>query len=192
MKSIQKKITACFLILVAVAALLCGGVGIFSVYTSNQSLLEEELKSLATLAADRVSYELTSYQDVAASLGMVPQLSDDTVTTAQKQELVNRWAESYDMERGNLLDKNGKSLFDGNDYSDREYFQSAIEGNISISTPTISKITGELSIMVAAPVWKGGVPNSEVTGVVYFVPHETFLCDIMSSIHTSEHSGRCV
>ena len=189
MKSIQKKITACFLILVTVAALLCGSVGIFSVYTSNQSRLEEELKSLASLAADRVSYELTSYQGAAASLGMVPQLSDDTVTTAQKQELVNRWAESYNMERGNLLDKNGKSLFDGNDYSDREYFQSAIEGNIFISTPTISKTTGELSIMVAAPVWKGGVPNSEVTGVVYFVPPEEFLCDIMSSIHTSEHSG---
>ncbi len=65
------------------------------------------------------------------------------------------------MVRGNLLDTTGNSLFDGNNYSDREYFQKAIEGNISISTPTISKITGELSIMVAAPVWKDGVPNTE-------------------------------
>lgn len=189
MKSIQKKITAILLILVAVAALLCGGVGIFSVYTSNQSMIEQELGALATLAADRVSYELSYYENIASSLGMVPQMSDATVPTAEKQELVNRWVESSGMKRGNLLDKTGKSLFDGNDYSDREYFQTAIQGTTSISTPTISKITGELSIMVAAPVWKDGVPNSEVVGVVYFVPPETFLSDIMSSIHTSEHSG---
>ncbi len=41
------------------------------------------------MAADRVSYELTSYQNVVAALGMVPQLSDDTVITAEKQQLVD-------------------------------------------------------------------------------------------------------
>lgn len=55
--------------------------------------------------------------------------------------------------------------------------------------PTLSKVTGELSIMVAAPVWLNGIEGGTVAGVVYFVPHETFLNDIMESIHISENSG---
>ena len=189
MKSIQKQITACFLALVLVASLLCGGVGILTNYISANSLLEQTLTTTASLAADRVSYELTSYKNVVEALGMMPQLSDNTITTAEKETIVDSWVASYDMARGNLLNSSGISLFDGNDYSDREYFQKAVQGEPWFSTPTISKITGELSIMVAAPVWRDGVANSQVVGVVYFVPNETFLNDIMSTIHTSEHSG---
>lgn len=189
MKSIQKEITFSFLALVLVAALLCGGVGIVTNFVSANSLLEQELAATASLAADRVSYELTSYKNVVEALGMMPQLSDSTVTTAEKQEFVDNWVSTYDMVRGNLLNNSGVSLFDGNDYSDREYIQKALQGEVWISTPTISKITGELSIMVAAPVWRNGVAGSQVAGVVYFVPPETFLNDIMNTIHTSEHSG---
>lgn len=189
MKSIQKEITLSFLALVLVAALLCGGVGIITNFISANNLLEQELNTTASLAADRVAYELTSYKNVVEALGMMPQLSDSTVSTAEKEELVNTWVSNYDMARGNLLTTSGISLFDGNNYSDREYFQKAIQGEAWISTPTISKITGELSIMVAAPVWKDGIAGSQVAGVVYFVPHETFLNDIMVTIHTSENSG---
>ena len=189
MKSIQKEITFNFLALVLVAALLCGGVGIVTNFISANSLLEQELNATASLAADRVSYELTSYKNVVEALGMMPQLSDSTVTTAEKKEIVDAWVSNYDMARGNLLNTSGISLFDGNDYSDREYVQKALQGEAWISTPTISKITGELSIMVAAPVWRDGIANSQVVGVVYFVPHEKFLNDIMATIQTSKHGG---
>ena len=82
----------------------------------------------------------------------------------------------------------GISIFDGNDYSDREYVRQAMQGNIFVSEPLISKITGEFSIMVAAPIWQDGIPNSKVAGVVYFVPPETFLNDIVSSIQVSANS----
>ena len=189
MKSIQKTIIASSLGLVLAAAILCGGVGILTNFISTKSLLERELETTAAVTAQRVSYELTSYKNVVEALGMMPQLSDSQVTTAEKQEIVDRWATEYGMVRGNLLNTAGTSLFDGNNYSDREYFQKAMEGETWISTPTISKITGELSIMVAAPVWQDGVIGSRIVGVVYFVPPETFLNDIMSTIHTSEHSG---
>ncbi|MGI5962466.1 MAG: methyl-accepting chemotaxis protein [Lawsonibacter sp.] len=189
MKSIQQRIMISTLALACAAALLCGGIGIITNYTNTHALLEDDLKTTATLAAERVSYELTSYQNVVQALGMVPELSDSTISAEEKQAIIDRWVSQYDMERGNLLDRSGNSLFDGNNYSDREYFQQAIQGNLWISTPTISKITGELSIMVAAPVWQNGIPNSQVSGVVYFVPHETFLNDIMSTIHITEHSN---
>lgn len=189
MKTIKQKILAGFLILVGASVILCGGTGILTNFTSAQSMLEQTLTSTAGVAAERVSYELTMYRNMAQDLGMMPSLSDDTVSAAEKEEIVNSWAEKYGMERGNLLDLSGDSLFDGHNYADREYFQQAVQGNSWISTPTISRITGELSIMVAAPVWENGRDGGTIAGVVYFVPKETFLNDIMTSIKVSANSG---
>ena len=63
-----------------------------------------------------------------------------------------------------------------------------MQGNVYVSEPLISKITGELSIMVAAPLYSGGSQSGQITGVVYFVPQETFLNDIVSSIKVAESS----
>ena len=94
----------------------------------------------------------------------------------------------HDIQRGNIVGPDGISIFDGNDYSDREYVKQAMQGNVYVSEPLISKITGELSIMVAAPIYKDGIQGADIIGVVYFVPHETFLNDIVSSIRVSEHN----
>ena len=91
-------------------------------------MLEQSLESTASLAATRVSYELLSYQNAVRGLGMVPELSDGAVPVTEKERIVDHWAQSYGMERGNLLDLSGRSLFDGNSYSDRAYFQQAVQG----------------------------------------------------------------
>ncbi len=189
MKSIRQKLLICFLALAGIAALVCGGVGIFASYSSSQSILKQTMAAAADETAQRVTYQLRSYENAVEALGMVPNLSDPTVSVADKQSLLNSWVSHYGMARGNVLSTNGVSLFDGNNYSDREYFQEAIQGNTWISTPTISKITGELSIMVAAPLWQNGIQGSQIVGVVYFVPEETFLNDIMSAIKVSENGG---
>ncbi|MCM1148737.1 MAG: methyl-accepting chemotaxis protein [Butyricicoccus sp.] len=49
------------------------------------------------------------------------------------------------------------------------------------------KVTGELSIMFAAPLYEGGSQDGKIVGVVYFVPPETFLNDIVSSIKLGEN-----
>ena len=189
MKSIRQQLLIWFLALAGIAAILCGGIGIYMSYSSSQATLTSSMKSLAVETADRVSYELQSYRNGVEALGMMPDLSDPLVPTAEKEAILNQWVDHYGMMRGNLLNTAGISLFDGNDYSDRDYFQAAIKGESYVSVPTVSKITGELSIMVAAPLWQGGVPNSQVVGVVYFVPKETFLNDIMATIKVSENSG---
>lgn len=189
MVSIRQKILICFLALAGTAALVCGGVGIAMSYSSSQAILQQSMTALAEETSERVSYQLQSYKNAVEALGMVPALSDPTVTIEEKQTLLNQWVEHYGMMRGNVLSTSGLSLFDGNNYSDREYFQQAIQGNTWISTPTISKITGELSIMVAAPLWQDGRSGGQIAGVVYFVPKETFLNDIMANIQISQNSG---
>lgn len=189
MKSIRQQLLVWFLVLAGAAALLCGGIGIYMSYSSSQATLSRSMESLAVETADRVSYELQAYRNAVEALGMVPALSDPAVSVAEKDAILNQWVEHYGMVRGNVLNASGISLFDGNDYSGRDYFQAAITGESYVSVPTISKITNELAIMVAAPLWQGGVPDSQIVGVVYFVPKETFLNDIMATIHVSENSS---
>ena len=126
MRSIKQKLLVRILAMTAAAALICGGVGIAANYISSHSMLEQSLESTASLAATRVSYELLSYQNAVRGLGMVPELSDGAVPVTEKERIVDHWAQSYGMERGNLLDLSGRSLFDGNSYSDRAYFQQAV------------------------------------------------------------------
>ena len=146
------------------------------------------MSETAVLAAERIEQELTAYKNVAMDTGCVPQLLDETVPLEEKRSIIDERVSMHDLQRGNIVGPDGISIFDGNDYSDREYVKQAMQGNVYVSEPLISKVTGELSIMVAAPIYKDGKQGAEIEGVVYFVPHKTFLNDIVSSILISEHS----
>lgn len=188
MKSIKNKI-----LLLTISTVVCGMLilGISSIlmnfYTSS-SILKSDVKVTAEITASRIEQELKSYINAIQATGAVSRLSDSTYSQQAKKDLINQYANSYGMTRGNLLDANGISLFDGNDYSDREYFKLAMQGECNVSTPVRSQVTGELSIVVAGPLWLGGEPNTQVIGVVYFIPDENFLNDIVSSIHVTENS----
>lgn len=188
MKSIRTKITLC-LILTILAALTASGISsIIPNYNSTVSTVDHMMSETAVLAAERVEQELTAYKNAVMDVGCIPQLSDPNVSLDEKQSIINERVAMHNFQRGNIIGIDGISIFDGKDYSDREYVRQAMQGNIYVSEPLISKITGELSIMVAAPLYADGVYGSSIAGVIYFVPHETFLNDIVSSIQVSENS----
>ena len=188
MKSIRKKITVCLMITVLTALFLVGAVSISLNYNSTIATVDQMMCESANLAAERVEQELMAYKNVAADTGCIPQLSSKTVGVEDKRSIIDERVTMHNFQRGNVVGEDGLSIFDGKDYSDREYVRQAMQGNVYVSEPLISKITGELSIMVAAPLYYGGIHGVMVGGVVYFVPPETFLNDIVSSIKVSEHS----
>jgi len=188
MKSIRTKITLCLMVTVLATQLVVGASSITLNYNSTISTVDQMMSETAVLAAERIEQELTAYKNVAMDTGCVPQLLDETVPLEEKRSIIDERVNMHDLQRGNIVGPDGISIFDGNDYSDREYVKQAMQGNVYVSEPLISKVTGELSIMVAAPIYKDGKQGAEIEGVVYFVPHETFLNDIVSSILVSEHS----
>lgn len=115
-------------------------------------------------------------------------MSDPEVAVEEKKAIIDGRVSMHGFQRGNIIGLDGISIFDGKDYSDREYVRQAMQGNVYVSEPLISKITGELSIMVAAPLYSEGNYGKSIAGVVYFVPHETFLNDIVSAIQIGENS----
>lgn len=188
MKSIRTKITVCLILTVLAGLVASGSSSITLNYKSAMSTVEQMMSETAVLAAGRVQQELAAYKNAVMEVGCIPQLSDPDVPLDEKQMLIHERVSMHDFQRGNIIGLDGMSIFDGKDYSDREYVQQAMQGNVFVSEPLISKITGELSIMVAAPLYADGVYGSDIVGVVYFVPHETFLNDIVSAIQVGENS----
>lgn len=189
MKTLKGRIARIVIIVGAVAVIIVGGVAIFLSYINTNKMLEQTMSETAILAAERVSQELGTYENIAIEVGSIARLSNPDVSIDDKRSIIDQRVDSHGFLRGNILDENGISIFDGKDYSDREYFKEAIKGQAHISEPLLSKVTGELTIVVAAPLWKGGLPGTTIVGVVYFVPKETFLNDIMSMIKVSANSS---
>ena len=188
MKSIRKKITVCLMLTILTSLLAAGLSGIIPSYKSTLSTVEHMMSSTAVLAAERVEQELNAYKNAAMDAGCIPQLSDPDVPLEEKQALIEERCSMHQFQRGNIIGADGISILDGKDYSDREYVQQAMRGNVYVSEPLVSKITGDLSIMVAAPLYANGNHGSNIIGVIYFVPQETFLNDIVSSIKISDSS----
>ena len=188
MNSIRKKITICLITTVFIALLAVGLSSMALNYRSTLTTVEQMMGETAVLASERIEQELGAYRNVAMDTGCIPQLADEDVPVEEKRAIIDERVRMHGFQRGNIIGSDGISIFDGNDYSDREYVQQAMKGNVYVSEPLISKVTGELSIMVAAPLYAGGKQGSAIIGVVYFVPQETFLNDIVSSIRISETS----
>ena len=188
MKSIRTKITLSLILTVLVGLVASGIASIIPNYNSTMSTVEQMMRETAVLAAGRVEQELAAYKNVVMDAGHDQQLADPDVPLEVKQAVIDKRAAMHDFQRGNIIGTNGISIFDGKDYSDREYVKQAMQGNIYVSEPLISKITGQLSIMVAAPLYAEETYGSSIVGVIYFVPKETFLNDIVSAIQIGENS----
>ncbi len=188
MKSIRTKINLCLILTVLIGLVASGVSSIMLNYNNTMSTVEQMMSQTAVLAAGRAQQELQAYKNVVMEVGCIPQLSNPKVSVKEKQQIIDERVSMHDFQRGNIIGADGISIFDGKDYSDREYVRQAMKGNVFVSEPLISKVTGELSIMVAAPLYSEGNYGKSIVGVVYFVPHETFLNDIVTAIQIGENS----
>lgn len=175
--------------LLIISLVIVGGVSCYLNFSSTAASAQQSSEQMAMLAAQRVIHEMQTYEKIAYESGSIARLADAERAVEDKKEIIDQRVATHGLRRGNIINKNGKSIFDGNDYSEREYFKVAMTGVACTSTPLVSKITGELSIIVAAPLWENGIPNTKVVGVVYYAPPETFLNDIVASIKISENAS---
>ena len=158
-------------------------------FKSTYDAARNALNELTAATSERIHYQLESYINIAESAGANPYYSDPDISAEEKQERLTNYAVSHGFERGNIIGSDGLSVFNGQDFSERDYFKSAMRGEVYVSDPLLSKITNEYAIIVAAPLWENGVYDSNVVGCIYFAPPANFLTDIMQSIVTSENNG---
>ncbi|MCM1157110.1 MAG: methyl-accepting chemotaxis protein [Bacteroidales bacterium] len=186
--NIKEKLLQVILRILIISLISLGIISCYLNYSSTYKLMKNTLKDSVQIVADKAEWELTSYTNIVTEIGCDPRLSDASLSVEDKQEIINQKAEYYNLERGNILGLDGLSIFDGKDYNERTYFQAALRGEAWISEPLVSKITGDLTIIVAAPLWKDGVAGSEVAGCVYIVPDPAFLNNVVNDISVSKKS----
>lgn len=188
--TVKGKILQSVVTIVTVSLLVLGIASIYLNYSSTNSTVQQNMKELSELASERVEWEIQAYVNIVMDLGSTARLASTEYSVEEREAYLNQRVKDFGLQRGNLLDENGISLLNGTDYSERDYYQNAIAGKTFVSEPLISKITGELSIIIAAPLWENGDSGTNnVVGVVYVVPNESFLNDIVASIEISENSG---
>jgi len=189
MKTIKGRIAKLVIIFGLVSILIVGGVSVLLNYQSTSKMLQQTMTETANLGAERVNQELDKYKVIAMEVGSIARLSNASTALADKESIIEQRIATHGFTAGHILDANGKCIFDGEDFSSYEVYNEAMKGNSSISEPVIKKSTGEITIIVAAPLWAGGLPGTKVVGAIVFIPNENFLNNIMSEISVSEGSS---
>ena len=190
MKRIRTRIMISMCALVVASLLI---VSIVSVYLNMQTAngtLEQTMVKTAEIASKQFSNHLRVYKIIVEDAASDERIINSSASLNEKQAVLDEVANRYhDFTRGNILGTDGTSIFTGDNFSEREYFQKAMQGQIWVSDPVVSKVTGAITIIIAAPIWQDGIYGSAVTGVLYLIPIETFLNDAVSEIKISPGAG---
>lgn len=187
MKTVKMKIIVWMSAISAALLLVLGVLTCVLTYTGTTKTVYTDMEALVSLASERVQYECDAFVNVAEIAGMNPTLSDEQYPIEDRLALLDSIAKAHGATRSTIIDANGINVQTGADMNDREYFQSAMRGESTISEPLVSRVTGEMNVIIAAPLWENGAVNTKVVGCVYVVPDPEFLNNIMRSIQISPH-----
>lgn len=181
-RGVEKKISVSLLVSICIVSLVLGAMGLVISYISTMSALNTNLNQTSTVAADRVTAELKEYIAIAYETGSIARLADPERAIEDKQAIVNQRISDHNFTSGTIINSEGWDTFANMDLSDREYYKQAMQGNTYVSTPTISRLTGNMAMMVTAPLWEGGIPHTQPIGAIVFTPQSDFLDNIVAGI----------
>ena len=186
MKSIGRKIFFSLIVTVAASLLLLGLTSGLTTFSATTSLAEHAMTAATKVASERAEWEMTAYVNVVSQLGVMSSLSDPSVSETEKRYILDESESMFGFQNVMIINADG-SCADGNNYLDREYFKNAMNGKTTITEPTVSRTTGELIMIFAAPLWQDGELNTTPVGCVFAVPDPEFLNDIMRGINISDN-----
>lgn len=183
MKSIKAKILVAMIGVGLLSSLIIGIVGAVLNFSSAQSILHKSMAETAKLAASRVQTEIDRYKSIASEIGCISSLIEPANADIECKERITK----YGLAACGVIDASGKDILSGADYSADEFFKNAFAGNEYCSDfMTTSSFGVNNAVVISAPLWEDGVYGSKVTGVVYMIPKNTFLNDIVSNINVGK------
>ncbi|ROR25308.1 methyl-accepting chemotaxis protein [Mobilisporobacter senegalensis] len=184
--TIQHKISNTILMIVLILTIIVGGSAVVLNYTSSMGVLNESMKETVRLSSALVSAQLEEYFRIAEELGKNTSLSKESIATSQKKFLLESKTIQYKFISIDFIDASGMSIAQEKNLGDQLYYKAAMKGKAYISDPVLDEESGEPRFIISAPVWEGGVIDSEVVGVLAITPSSTFLNEIISSIHIGD------
>ncbi|RDY31272.1 methyl-accepting chemotaxis protein [Lachnotalea glycerini] len=168
--------------LVIVCCVLLGLVTSYLSYQSSIGAINKTIKETSDVAADLVEVSTREYLAIAYETGCIARLASADKTIEEKKSIIQQRIDKNGFLDGTIIDKNGMDLFNQVDVSDSDYFKECIQGKTYVQTPSYSEVEKQVCMVVAAPLWEGGIPDTTVVGVIVFVPDGEYLNNIMRQI----------
>lgn len=184
--SLGKRISGRIILLAVSACLILGVMAAVGSYNSALSALEKSVNETSKVAADRVTAELKEYKAIAYETGSIARLADESRSVEDKKAIIQQRVNDHNFTYGTIIDSEGNDIFYGGNVAGSEYFEQALAGNTYVSTPVFDEEKQQLSMVVAAPLWEGGIPHTSPIGAVIYSPQPDFLDNIMKTIQVGE------
>jgi methyl-accepting chemotaxis protein len=154
-KSIKTQITAA---VVTIVAIVCIGLAICAFFTASAGLkanVDESMQKVVGQGATVVKERINNYFSELNALASNRIFQDVAVNKTEIITLLKKVAAERGHGNMSVSDVSGNGLrMDGKitQITDRDYFIKALQGENAISDPIISKTTGKIVVVIAAPI----------------------------------------
>ncbi len=191
-KTIKDQIRTIIVVMLASSLLLLGVLSCVLNFTTLNNTLEKSMTEMASVAAKQVQYKLGDISNPVQVVGSIARLTSETTSAEQKQSLLDGYVKHYGWELMRITDMEGNVVGSSVYVGDRDYFLEAIAGNTAVTEPFYSDEVNKMVVVVAAPLWKSGLINTEVSGVVFAAVNAHEFVDLVSEIRVSENGAAYV
>ena len=188
-KSMRFRITLPISLMVAITAIVLGTVGSFMCYQSTVQTLEESMTAAASLAQESMSYKLSRISGLLGEIATHKEIWDTNTTTEEKNAFISGKVTQYKLLYGFAITPEGICSKDGSDQSGKDYFQVSIKGQTFLTSPFVDEETGDLTILLSAPIWENGIKDSKVIGVICFGLPQSIINSVVEGLQVSEHGA---
>lgn len=184
--SIQAKVVAIMLSTIISLSIILGIISGILNLSSSIDVLDQTMTEMAKIAGERVSAEVSEYTRVMENIGNQSDLSDPSKTAAEKQEMLNKNLNEYNISSAYIFDSNGTNSELNLDLSSEEYVQQALSGKTYVSSPHLNAITNEMAIVLSSPLLN---ENGNIEGVIVAITNNSFVNQIVTSIEVGNNGG---
>ncbi|MEG2814434.1 MAG: cache domain-containing protein, partial [Oscillospiraceae bacterium] len=184
MKTIRGKLILLISSILLVACLTIGGVSCVLSYKATSDTLNKTMIETSEIAASQITESLSLYMEQTENIGCIARLANSATTSSDMKTILDERIKMYNMKTIQISDMSGNTK-DGESIASQQIFSAALKGETAISNLTVEQ-DGSTTISVAAPLWKGGLFETEVVGAVYSTFDGDILVDIVSGISVGE------
>jgi len=185
MKKIRTRILSITIALLILSLAVVTSAFAYASLVNSRRTVEKILSETTNSAANAVENELKSLKNILQEIGTIARLSNVDVSAADKTKIFASKVEKYGFIEMSVLDARGMAL-DGRDMSGETFFQRSIKGENFISTPEVTEDGSGTTMIISAPLWKDGLFNTEIVGVVYGITDGEMLSEIAKGIKVGE------
>lgn len=188
--SIKNEIQKAIILLVAISLSLIGFISCWLNYYSTEEVLEQNMLETAEQAVAHVEYRLGTMMSRVEIIGSIARLSNEKISLEDRKSLLEGYKAKYGWKNILITDTNGTSLFNSQlSVSGWKCVQKALAGETAISDPIYNEEMGGVILIIAAPLWKDGLIDTQAVGTVVVIMDGNELSEIMPDIRISENGA---